>query len=182
VISRITLPSDTVLGQTGDVNGDGYADVIVGAYRYDARQTNEGAVFVFLGNDNTNGRPVLAQQQRGDGSGLPVQPWGGISAANAFMVELTATHPEGRGRVKLQVEACPPAVPSGNASCTAQTGNTWVDVTASAVDVAWLRCSPPRATEALGIAGTLRALPYGGRRAEGGRCQAPGAPHAICLT
>ena len=33
----------------GDVNGDGYADVIVGAYRYDNGQYGEGAAFVFLG-------------------------------------------------------------------------------------------------------------------------------------
>ncbi|MFI5077812.1 MAG: integrin alpha, partial [Vicinamibacteria bacterium] len=33
----------------GDVNGDGYADVIVGAWAYDAGQTNEGAAFVFHG-------------------------------------------------------------------------------------------------------------------------------------
>ena len=33
----------------GDVNGDGYADVIVGAHCYDAGETNEGAAFVFLG-------------------------------------------------------------------------------------------------------------------------------------
>ena len=33
----------------GDVNGDGYDDVIVGADSYDAGQTNEGAAFVFLG-------------------------------------------------------------------------------------------------------------------------------------
>ena len=34
----------------GDVNGDGYADVIVGALSwYDAGQNDEGAAFVFLG-------------------------------------------------------------------------------------------------------------------------------------
>ena len=32
----------------GDVNGDGYADVIIGAHRYDAGESNEGAAFVFL--------------------------------------------------------------------------------------------------------------------------------------
>ena len=31
------------------MNGDGYADVIVGAYFYDAGQADEGAAFVFLG-------------------------------------------------------------------------------------------------------------------------------------
>jgi len=33
----------------GDVNGDGYADVIVGAYAYDNGQNNEGAAFVYFG-------------------------------------------------------------------------------------------------------------------------------------
>ena len=33
----------------GDVNGDGYADVIVGAYRYSDGETGEGGAFVFLG-------------------------------------------------------------------------------------------------------------------------------------
>jgi len=37
----------------GDVNGDGYADVIIGAWRYDAGETDEGAAFVFLGGDLT---------------------------------------------------------------------------------------------------------------------------------
>ena len=33
----------------GDVNGDGYADVIVGSYRYDNGQSNEGVAFVYHG-------------------------------------------------------------------------------------------------------------------------------------
>ena len=33
----------------GDVNGDGFADVIVGAYPYDNGQTDEGAAFVYFG-------------------------------------------------------------------------------------------------------------------------------------
>ncbi len=31
------------------MNGDGYADVVVGAPSYDAGETDEGAAFVFLG-------------------------------------------------------------------------------------------------------------------------------------
>jgi len=37
------------VGTAGDVNGDGYADVIVGARSYDNGQADEGRAFVFLG-------------------------------------------------------------------------------------------------------------------------------------
>src|SRR5439155_1548417 len=33
----------------GDVNGDGYSDVIIGAYLYDNGQTDEGRAFVYIG-------------------------------------------------------------------------------------------------------------------------------------
>ncbi|MFY0642989.1 MAG: FG-GAP repeat protein [Bacteroidia bacterium] len=41
----------------GDINSDGYSDVIVGAYNYDNGNTNEGVAFVYLGSStglNTN--------------------------------------------------------------------------------------------------------------------------------
>jgi hypothetical protein len=46
----------------GDVNGDGYADVIVGAHAYDSGETEEGAAFVFLGSSTgiANGTPATA--------------------------------------------------------------------------------------------------------------------------
>ncbi|WP_353717494.1 FG-GAP-like repeat-containing protein [Dyadobacter sp. 676] len=37
------------VASAGDVNGDGYSDVIVGAPQYDKGQDNEGAAFVYLG-------------------------------------------------------------------------------------------------------------------------------------
>jgi hypothetical protein len=49
----------------GDVNGDGYADVIVSAERYHSGETNEGAVFVFLGSTSgiASGNPSTAASQ-----------------------------------------------------------------------------------------------------------------------
>ena len=97
------------------MNGDGYADVIVGAYGYDAGETDEGAAFVFHG--NSFGRPVLARQRRGDGSGVLVQPSGWSRAADALTIEMVATHPEGRGKVKAEFELCPHGVAFGAVSC-----------------------------------------------------------------
>ena len=50
------------MSSAGDVNGDGYDDVIVGAQEYDVDQNNEGAAFVFFGSaggiDPTVGGPL----------------------------------------------------------------------------------------------------------------------------
>src|SRR5207249_1731650 len=37
------------VASAGDVNGDGFADVIIGAHLYDNGQSNEGRAFVYLG-------------------------------------------------------------------------------------------------------------------------------------
>jgi len=37
------------VGTAGDVNGDGCSDVIIGAYRYDDGESNEGRAFVYYG-------------------------------------------------------------------------------------------------------------------------------------
>jgi hypothetical protein len=40
------------VSQAGDVNGDGYSDVIVGAYWFENGQTNEGGAFVYHGSSS----------------------------------------------------------------------------------------------------------------------------------
>jgi hypothetical protein len=116
----------------GDVNGDGFADVIVGARQFDSGQgAGEGAAFVFYGGGNRTGRPLLARQLRGGGDSALAQPWGSSGDADDFQARLVATDAQGRGRVKLQVQACPPGVAFGHASCTSATSPAWTDVTAT---------------------------------------------------
>jgi uncharacterized repeat protein (TIGR01451 family) len=119
------------VGTAGDANGDGYADLIVGAPRYDSYT---GRAYVYQSND-TSGWYVLAQQARGDGSGMPVQPWGLSHNPEGFTVRLTATDPLVSGRVKLEVQTCLPGVPFGDASCVSHISTTWTDVTTATDDV-----------------------------------------------
>ena len=66
----------------GDVNGDGYSDVIVGANTYDNGQTDEGAVFVYLGSSSGIGTSAVwtaESNQTGSNFGLFVSPAGDIN-------------------------------------------------------------------------------------------------------
>lgn len=62
----------------GDVNGDGFDDVIVGAYRFDGGFFDEGRVFVFTGS-STGPSPIPAWTANGGQTGA----WFGYSVASA---------------------------------------------------------------------------------------------------
>ncbi|TLU98818.1 FG-GAP-like repeat-containing protein [Dyadobacter luticola] len=55
-----------VVANAGDVNGDGYSDIMVGAPFYNNGQVNEGAVFVYLGSSNglTNAPSVILESNQ----------------------------------------------------------------------------------------------------------------------
>ena len=67
-----------VVASAGDVNGDGYADVIVGAPGYDNGQTDEGRAFVYYGSaGGLSGSPGWTAESDQQGASF------GISAATA---------------------------------------------------------------------------------------------------
>ena len=84
-----TLESDQVEAQfgisvacAGDVNGDGFADLIVGARYYDKGQANEGAAFIYQGSkDGLNPIPVsVLESNQGDAwLGSAVAPAGDVN-------------------------------------------------------------------------------------------------------
>ncbi len=56
----------------GDVNGDGYSDIIVGAHRYSNPQFGEGAAFIYQGSPsgiNTTASVMVEKANR------PMQKW-----------------------------------------------------------------------------------------------------------
>jgi RHS repeat-associated protein/uncharacterized repeat protein (TIGR01451 family) len=93
------------VGTAGDVNGDGYADVIVGADHYDNGQTDEGRAFVYYGNEGA-GLSLNPRQRRADDS-APIAHLGRSDSLSAFRLALLGRTPFGRGKVKLEWEVKP---------------------------------------------------------------------------
>jgi hypothetical protein len=89
----------------GDVNGDGYADVIVGAPNYDNGQADEGRAFVYYGNGG-RGVALRPRQLCTDGS-TPIAHLGMSDSTNSFILALTGKTPFGRGKVTLEYEIKP---------------------------------------------------------------------------
>jgi len=70
------------VASAGDVNGDGYSDVIVGARWYDNGETDEGRAYVYYGN-NGGGLDRIPRQARSDGS-APIDLLGATTTAAGF--------------------------------------------------------------------------------------------------
>ncbi len=89
----------------GDVDGDGYADVIVGVPQYDDGQANEGQVRLHYGNWGYNwAQPSLNPRQRRSYTPAPIAPLGKSDSTMTFRLALLGRTPYGRGKVKLQWE------------------------------------------------------------------------------
>ncbi|MBY0399236.1 VCBS repeat-containing protein [Myxococcota bacterium] len=84
----------------GDVNGDGFSDVLIGAFGYTGSLASQGATFVHLGNEG-RGLPLRPLQSRAQ-SGPPLALLG--LTADAFSASLDLATPAGRGRVQLELE------------------------------------------------------------------------------
>jgi hypothetical protein len=87
------------VASAGDVNGDGYSDVVVGAYGYG---TNTGKAYLYLGNGEPGGGgvPVRPMQLRSDGN-TPIAPLG-LAYEKAFRIGLNLRAPVGRDLVRLE--------------------------------------------------------------------------------
>jgi hypothetical protein len=95
----------------GDVNGDGYADVIVGSKDYNGSQTNEGRVYVYYGNAS-KGVSLRPRQTHADN--LPLAQLGRANRI-AMSLHYVQWTPFGRGRLSQDFEMRPFGVPFNGA-------------------------------------------------------------------
>lgn len=80
--NQVNAQAGMAVSSAGDVNKDGYSDVLVGAPYYDAGQTDEGVVFVYLGSAaglNTNPTQILEVNQNGANLGISVAMAGDVN-------------------------------------------------------------------------------------------------------
>jgi hypothetical protein len=84
----------------GDVNGDGYADVVVGAYQNDAGGIDAGRAYVFLGAPRVGSRPstVLTGAAAGDAFGFAVAGAGDVNHDGRGDIVVGAYHNSAGGK------------------------------------------------------------------------------------
>jgi hypothetical protein len=92
----------------GDVNGDGYSDLAVGARRDGVGQSEEGRVFVYYG---YGPGPSFTPRQRAANGSRPIAYQGAAGEPSFRLGVLQARLPFGRGRVRLFAEVKPVGTP-----------------------------------------------------------------------
>ncbi len=109
------------VGTAGDVNGDGFSDLVVGAYFYGSYA--EGAVFMQYG--SSRHWVALRPRQRRSNNSAPIANLGLAHVTGKMRLAATARTPFGRGKVKLECEV----LPLGTAFNGSNTLNsaTWYD-------------------------------------------------------
>jgi len=132
------------VGTAGDVNGDGYADVIVGSRLYSNEHVEEGGAFVYYGNEGP-GLSARPQQRRADDT-APIALLGASDDSSGFRIAMNGRGPFGRGRVKLEWEVKRlGALFDGSGT---QSTDTWADTDTTGVSL-----SGP-------VSGLVRTTPY----------------------
>ncbi len=86
----------------GDVDGDGFSDILVGAPLADDGEADEGVAYMFYGN-SSHGMDRAIMQRRHDDAGR-VGLLGFSSSETAFRIRALARSAGGRGRTRLEYE------------------------------------------------------------------------------
>jgi len=114
----------------GDVNGDGYSDVIVGAHQYENGQSWEGRAYVYLGNEGV-GVFVKPEQLRVDYS-VPIVPVLFTYSNTSFGARFLGRSDYGRVLVKAQFEVKALGIPFSGSGLIE---TDWIDLDTAGVEI-----------------------------------------------
>jgi hypothetical protein len=122
-------------GTAGDINGDGFADLVIGGWGYMNGENQEGrAVLSYGHNTNGLGLNILPRQRRADDT-ADIGASGQAISPNSVQLSSWARGPFGRSNVRLQWELTPALAVGG----TTVTGSSaWTDSTVSGTSISAL--------------------------------------------
>lgn len=122
----------SALAGGNDVNGDGYADVVVGAPNWSASPTSSasGRVSAFYGNDG--GGLSLVPRQWWTNEDRPVAAGGFSDSQTSVRLSLQKRSHIGRTKLKLQWEMKKAGVPFDGKGI--ETGDSWVEIEGGPID------------------------------------------------
>ena len=113
------------VGTAGDVNGDGFYDVIVGAPEYDTALIHAGRAYVYYGNAS-KGLSVCPRQFMTDMS-TPLSLLGEVDSETNVIIKLTGHMPLGREQVKLEWQAASLGSLFSSAAAVSGISTGWID-------------------------------------------------------
>jgi hypothetical protein len=93
------------VASAGDVNGDGFSDVIVGAPTFDNGQSDEGAAFVYYGNGGSGLRQEVRQFR--PSTTTPIVPALKTNSLNSVTLQKRRQSIAGRSTMQLEFEVKP---------------------------------------------------------------------------
>ncbi len=91
------------VGSAGDINGDGFSDIIVGSPGWTSAYYGQGRALVFYGNglaNPANTRSFKVQQRRGD-DGAPLALLGDAGSPPTVRLKAEGTSSAGRGKLRI---------------------------------------------------------------------------------
>lgn len=108
-INQANASTGWSVASAGDINGDGFSDVIVGVVGYGNGQAGEGMAMAIFGNER-RGLDRVPRQARTDGS-APIPLLGASDSPFAFRLQALGRTAGGRDQVRLQYEVKPFGTP-----------------------------------------------------------------------
>jgi|GEM_PF-3321033 len=93
------------VASAGDVNGDGFSDVIVGALRFDNGETDEGRAYVYYGNGGSGLRQEVRQFR--PSTTTPIVPALKTNSLNSVTLQKRRQSIAGRSTMQLEFEVKP---------------------------------------------------------------------------